>query len=489
MLKNVEEFKCKCREYLSTLSLDTLRVIGRKVNVHAPTQNKNKPVLIELILGVLAGEILPAPRSNRGKPVIDDYIKPEILNDLKDIYESHVVAPEKEIEEVDIITRLKEVKENPHILKVESPNAHDFENRTLPEVYRGQLETLQGVSRLLPLDCIDNGEKIIVSIETIRAYGLREGDVVSCHVKKSNNAFVVTEILTINELVVDSFKRVDFDTTEVYFPEKRINFYGEGQDFVGAKYLQWLLPVGKGQRGLIVAPPKAGKSSLLAELAQEASKLNNGMRVFTLFVDQSPENIGRYRKATGGETFVYTSYEDEPDRQVFVADFILKRAKRYAECGLDVLLVVESFDALAPAFNDTDASLGGKTLPGGLESKTVHYLKRYFGAARSLENSGSLTILGTLSIDTGNPMDEILKSELSTIGNLQISLSDELAKRRVYPAIDVAHTQSNQNNFHEKDEVDLDIFLRNEFLPKFGTEKLLSLLKESSTLEELKKNL
>jgi transcription termination factor Rho len=170
---------------------------------------------------------------------------------------------------------------------------------------------------------------------------------------------------------------------------------------------------------------------------------------------------------------------------VFIAEFLLKRAKCYAECGKDVMLVVDSLNALAHAFNETDASAGGKVLAGGLESKTLQYVKRYFGAARCLEKGGSLSIFASISKDTGNPMDDLIQAELSSIANLEIALSDELAKKRIYPPIDFINTQGKLSSLLLSGEEDvLDLYIRNEYIPKHGIEKLYALLQSAATFEE-----
>ncbi|MBQ4053542.1 MAG: hypothetical protein IJD33_04310, partial [Clostridia bacterium] len=244
-------------------------------------------------------------------------------------------------------------------------------------------------------------------------------------------------------------------------------------------------PIGKGHRGIIAASPKSGKSTLLTEIAAVAAKANKNLHVMTLLTDQAPEAIGQYRKIVGTDNLVYTTYEDTPERQVFVANFILNRAKRYAESGKDVLLFVDSFNALSRAYNDTDESAGGKVLAGGLENKTVQYLKRYFGAARCLEKSGSLTILGTMSMDTGNPADDLLKAELSAVSNLEIVLSDDLAKRRIYPPIDLLKTRGKSTSLMvAKEEERFRDLIVGTYLPSFGYEALKNLLDESVSLAD-----
>lgn len=181
---------------------------------------------------------------------------------------------------------------------------------------------------------------------------------------------------------------------------------------------------------------------------------------------------------------MYSTYDDDPDRQIFTAEFLLKRAKRYAECGHDVLLLVDSLTALAHAYNELPESAGGKVLADGLESKTLQYVKKFFGSARCLEGGGSLSILGTVSKNTGNPMDDLLHAELSAVANLEVALSEELARQRIYPAIDFANTQKRNGLSLEGDDVLLDLYIRNEYIPKYGAQRLFSLMKKSASYDE-----
>lgn len=485
--KNVNEFKLACLEFLSKQGLSALRPYGRDVGVAEPTK-KSKNELVEAIVAILAGEASPTPRSTRGAPVKDDFVDPKIHEHIKNLCAQYpIVRTAQNLDVFDIEARLKNAKENEWVLTVEDPNARELEINGVREIFKGQLETLNGVSMLLPLNCTDSEQKIVISVEMIRAFDLREGDVITCYAEKRNSILVATTVLTVNEFVAESFHRGRFDDCLACDPQKKIHFYaGEPYGSVTEKCLEWLSPVGKGQRGLLIASPKCGKSTLLLEAARSAAKHNNGIKTFVLLVDQSPENVGHFRKFVDADNLLYTTYEDEPERQVFVAEFLLKRAKRYAECGKDVLLIVDSFNALAHAYNDTENSAGGKLLAGGMESKTVQYLKRYFGSARCLERGGSITMLGALSIGTGNPADELLKAELSAIANLEINLSEELAKRRVYPAIDLFNTQGKRNGvlFGAVGEC-FDVFLRNEYFSKYSEENLFTLISESTSFGEL----
>ena len=485
MIKNKNEFKFACKDFLSGFPLNALRSYGREIGVSNPTKDKKKNILIEEIVLVLSGEVPPQAPSRLGAPVKNDFVDPRIQEGINRICMMYT-----ENEADDDPNHLKEqfqkLKENPHMLVVEDPNARELEKNGVPEVYVGQLETLNGVSVLLPLNCMDSSTKIIVSVEMIRAFDLREGDVISCYAEKRHSVLVATTVLKVNGYPADSLRRGRFDDCTACYPYQKLNFHDGKNATIIAKLLQWLIGVGKGQRGLVLAPPKSGKSMLLLEMANLAVKFNKGLTVMTLLIDQAPEAVGQFRKIVEEDNLVYTTYEEDPERQVFVSEFILKRAKRYAESGRDVLLIVDSFNALSRAFNDTDASLGGKVLAGGLESKTLHYLKRYFGTARCLERGGSLTVIGSLSVDTGNPVDDVLGAELSNICNLEICLSDELAKRRIYPALDLLKTRGKgMSQVSGIREEILNAFIRNDYLPVFGIEGLYELLSNVSNLNEL----
>ena len=484
---NTIEFKYACKKFLEGFSLDKLQAYGREIGVDKPTKGKKKQALIEEIVAVLVGEVAPQPPSLRGAPVKNDFVDPKIHEGIKRLRIISTVNAEND-DVYDIKARLRELKENPHVLSVEDPNAEKLKQKSEREMYRGQLETLNNVSMLLPLNCRDSDKRVIISIDTIRAYDLREGDLVTCYAEKRQTVLVATVILSVNDYVVDTFKRGDFEEKAVCDPHEQITFYNQEQGATSRKMLQWLVPIGLGQRGLILAPPKAGKTTLLTDMHTAATAHNSGVWVFSLLIDQSPETVAHCRKIYGKENLVYTTYEDEPERQVFVADFILRRAKRMAECGRNVVLLVDSFNALARAYNDTDASGGGKVLVGGMESKTIQYLKRYLGAARCFENGGSLTIIGSLGIDTGNPADDLLKSELMPIANLELYLSEDLAKKRLFPAFDLSKTRGKLENALEGTKEDqLGRFIRNQYLPTFGWEGVLELFEGHTQLRLLEK--
>jgi transcription termination factor Rho len=325
-------------------------------------------------------------------------------------------------------------------LRVEDPilQGRESPNPLYRDVFRGQIATINGVSMLVSLNA-KTLKGILVPDDLIRRHDLREGDVISCYVEQGKNTMICVDVLTINDIVADAVERERFEESAVCYPFQRLHMYvSEGTAGLTAKYFEWLIPFGKGQRGCLFSAPKAGKTTIMQELATALQ--NERVTLLVLLVDQSPETVYAFKRLLPKERLVYTTYEDDPERQVFAAEFLLKRAKRLAECGKDVVLLVDSLSALARAYNDTDDSLGGRTLAGGLESKTVHFIKKYFGAARCLEKGGSITTLACVSCSTGNPFDDVLASELSAISNLDVWLDEQAAIKHSYPAIDMKKT-------------------------------------------------
>ncbi len=492
----MQRFKSECKSYLQTLGIGDLRSYGRYVGVERPT-TKNKEELIDSIIAVLVGEISPIPCSKLGAPVLNKRVDPNIIEAVEALRLLHTTQstfsmgdalnagdtlPPDEL----FIKRYNEMKERESTLwEFQDPNASEYVN-SKRKVHTGQLETLNAVPFLLPLDCTDPERQILVPVEVIHEYSLQEGDVIDCHVDKGRNCDVAMHVEKINGIEADKIKRNSFQNSEVCYPSQIIELCNKGSaSSTALKFLQWILPIGKGQRALLTAAPKTGKTHLLQEIAKAAKDLNDGLEIIVLLVDQSPEIVAAYRKSVDKNDLLYTTYDHDPDRQVFVAEFALKRAKAMAECGRDVLLLVDSFNSLARAYNDTEQSSGGKMLACGLESKTIQYLKKYFGTARCLEKGGSITIVGAVTTSTGNSADEYLSTELATLGNLELSLDEKLAYKRVYPALDVSKAYTDVNHSllsGEEQKVALEFCGR--YVAKHGIENALRLLAECDSFED-----
>lgn len=436
-IEKKENFGKVCANFLGEYGIAALRAYGRHVGVSRATAKK-KNEIIDDIIAIFCGELKPIERSKRGAPIRDDSFDPsmeEKLNGYRYAYLFTVksalpIDPKNDV--VDWGVALKENKKRVTYLNEDL----DVEEDGRRKIHVGQLETLNKVSLLLPLDCSDT-EKVVLSAEFVRRFNLREGDVISCYCSKRRDIYVATQILTIDGVSSDLFQRKDFATMDTIYPFQRIQVYNKTHFYQPEhKFTQWLTPLTKGQRALIVSAPKVGKTQYLISLARAIKELNPDIMMYALLIEQSMETVSAYRKIIGSENMLYTSYDDEADRQVFVATYLLKRAKCQVESGNDVILFVDSFSALAHAFNNTEESEGAKRLPNGLERKTLQYIKKYLGSACQMEEGGSLTIVGSASVGTGNSEDETIVSELGSIATFEMRLNDEMAIKHIFPALD-----------------------------------------------------
>ncbi|MBQ8659132.1 MAG: hypothetical protein IJ506_08345 [Clostridia bacterium] len=480
----INEFRFAVKEYLNSVRILELRSYGRFIGVQNPTEKK-KGELLDDILSILIGEAYPVEPSKRGAPVKNDFVDPNIIDKIEELKKTYL--PDGIREEESFFTF--EPKEK-SMLVVNDPNGTSLENLKNKEIYSGQIATVDGVSRLVPLNGELDYRKIVVSVELIRKNDLREGDIVTCYADSRPPCLYATEILSRNGYASDSRPRKKFDETAVAYPSDKLRFILETDDSIASKYFEWLLPIGKGRRGLLLSPPKAGKTFLLKRLVESAQTANPNLTVYALLLDQAPETVGEFRKILPADHILYTTYEDLAEKHIFTADFLLNRAKRQAEDEKDVLIVVDSLTALMRAYNETDLSSGGKTYACGLESKTLHYIKKYLGSARNFEKGGSLTILGAVSVQTGNPADDFAAAELLSVANLRISLSGELAAKRIFPSFDFLSSNTEQPERLLSDaERECEYLLRNGYFQKKSFVDFLLLLKACQNAEELREKM
>ena len=475
---SLTEFEYALKDYLSTLCLNELRVLGRYYGVAEPTKKKKNLLITELI-SVLIGQSMPIERNHRGAPVKNDYVDPTIIDKIEQIRFAYTTPNAKDTAS----------GKNMPPFRIQAPKTPllIFSDGTEDKECVGQLEIVDNVPCLLPLNAEISSGKIHIGVEIIRYYNLKEGDVIKCRAQKQGNLYSVIKIETVNGVDCALLIRNAFDSVNACYPQRRISFINGNSTSVEAKYLQWILPIGYGQRGLLIAPPKTGKTRFLLETAK--SIVNSNAVLLVLLLEQPPEIINLFKKSLPKDSIVATSYDDEAETHVFAADFLLRRAKRYAEMGNDVILLIDSISSLAKAYNETDASSGGKMLQCGLESKTIAYIKKYFSAAMCSIKGGSITILSAVSCETGNPADDYLTAELSTLANAHIRLNSLLASARIFPAVDLAksNVQAYDLLLNEK-ELAQENFIRQEYAVKYGIKKLNTVLEESKTFEEFCKN-
>ncbi|MDZ7924879.1 MAG: transcription termination factor Rho [Marinagarivorans sp.] len=308
----------------------------------------------------------------------------------------------------------------------------------------GVLEILQdgfGFLRSASASYLAGPDDIYVSPSQIRRFNLRTGDTISGKIRPPKDGERYFALLKVNEINFDkpenSRNKILFENLTPLFPQERLVLEvgsGSTEDLTG-RIIDLVSPIGKGQRGLIVAPPKAGKTILMQNIAQAIARNNPECHLIVLLIDERPEEVTEMQRSVRGEV-VASTFDEPPSRHVQVADMVIERAKRLVEHKKDVIILLDSVTRLARAYNTVIPS-SGKVLTGGLDSHALERPKRFFGAARNIEEGGSLSIVATALIDTGSKMDEVIYEEFKGTGNMELHLDRKMAERRIYPAINI----------------------------------------------------
>jgi len=308
----------------------------------------------------------------------------------------------------------------------------------------GVLEILQdgfGFLRSAEGSYLAGPDDIYVSPSQIRRFGLRTGDTIAGKIrppKDSERYFAMLKVDSINFDAPENAKnKVAFENLTPLHPEERLKLErgnGSSEDITG-RIIDLVAPIGKGQRGLIVSPPKAGKTMLMSNLAQSIASNHPECYLIVLLIDERPEEVTEMQRMVRGEV-VSSTFDEPASRHVQVAEMVIEKAKRLAEHKKDVVILLDSITRLARAYNTVIPS-SGKVLTGGVDAHALHRPKRFFGAARNIEEGGSITILATALVDTGSKMDEVIYEEFKGTGNMEIHLDRRIAEKRIYPAINI----------------------------------------------------
>lgn len=311
-----------------------------------------------------------------------------------------------------------------------------------------ELEVREGILDILPegygflrVTGYKSGDKdVYVSANQVRKFRLRKGDIISGPIRppRSKEKFpAVVRINSVNGMEPDeAMNRPKFESLTPLFPDQRLRLEVEGKsNNILTRIIDLISPIGKGQRGLIVSPPKAGKTTVLQEVAQSITTNNPECYLMVVLVDERPEEVTDMQRSVKGEV-IYSTFDRPAEEHTQVSELAIERAKRLVEMGTDVVIVLDSITRLARAHNlATPAS--GRILSGGVDSQALYPPKRFFGAARNIEEGGSLTILGTALVETGSKMDEVIFEEFKGTGNMELRLDRKLADKRIYPAVDI----------------------------------------------------
>ncbi len=384
-----------------------------------------------------------------------------------------------------------------HILKDAASKGEEIKGE-------GTLEIVQnnyGFLRSKESSYMAGSDDIYVSPGQIKKFKLRTGDTITGSIntpKQSERYLSLNYIDTVNgETLEEAQNKILFENLTPVFPDEKFTLEsadGKKSSGVITRLIDILSPIGKGQRGLIVSPPKAGKTVLLKSIAQAIEKNHPDCVLIILLIDERPEEVTDMQRSVGGE--VVASTFDEPQlRHVQVSEMIINKARRLVEHKKDVVILLDSITRLARAYN-TVAPSSGKVLTGGVDSNALEKPKRFFGAARNLENSGSLTIIATALVDTGSKMDEVIYEEFKGTGNMELHLERDVAEKRIFPAINIRRSGTRREDLLVSKEEQQMMWIIRRFLSTMddvaSIEFLIKKMKETDTnkqfLELLKKN-
>jgi transcription termination factor Rho len=335
-------------------------------------------------------------------------------------------------------------------------------------------------------------DDVYVSPSQIRKFNLRTGDFVVGNIRpprEQERYFALVQVDKINDLDPSKTQdKIAFENLTPLFPDARLKLEtgsGSSED-LSPRIFDLVAPIGKGQRGLIVSPPKAGKTLLLQNMAQSIIKNNPEVHVIVLLIDERPEEVTDMQRSVNAEVIAST-FDESPQRHVQVADLVIEKAKRLVEHKKDVVILLDSITRLGRAYNAVQPA-SGKILSGGVDSQALERPKRFYGAARNIEEGGSLTIIATALVETGSKMDEVIYEEFKGTGNMEVHLERKIAERRVFPAINILRSGTRREDLlTDKDELTRMHLLRkvlSEMEEVSATEFLISKLKNTKTNEE-----
>lgn len=344
----------------------------------------------------------------------------------------------------------------------------------------GVLEIMQdgyGFLRSSDYNYLASPDDIYVSPSQIKLFGLKTGDTVKGQIrppKEGEKYFALLKVDSINGKTTEEIRdRVAFEYLTPLFPEQKLKL-STTHDNMSTRILDLFSPIGKGQRGMIVAQPKTGKTVLLKNIANAIAENHPEVYLIVLLIDERPEEVTDMARSVKAEVIAST-FDEQADRHVKVASIVLEKAKRMTECGHDVVILLDSITRLARAYNTVVPS-SGKILSGGVDANALHKPKRFFGAARKIENGGSLTIIATALIDTGSKMDEVIFEEFKGTGNMELQLDRKLSNRRIYPSIDVPASGTRREDLLMKEDELQRVWILRKFMADMNSVEAMEFL-------------
>lgn len=463
-------------EELKQLDILALREAARSVGVQS-CYSKKKAELIKSYLDIAEGkEVPPAPK--RGRPVGS---------------KSRKSTPLK-------VEQPSAIVDSPELRKEIVERAIFFDDHGNPIAEQQSLEGLEpkwgvldvhteGYGFLRAENCEYGNKDCYVPARFIRSVGLRAGDKVLGLARKNSDSKppALVALTSLNDgLPYDLKRRPVFDNLVPIYPDERIKLeLNEGKSDFAIRCIDMVAPIGKGQRAMIVSPPKAGKTTLLKKIAHSIATNYPDIMLFVLLVDERPEEVTDMQRSIKGEV-IFSTFDETPEHHCKAAELLIERAKRNVELGKDVVIIMDSLTRLARAYNITIPPTG-RTLSGGIDPGALHSPKRFFGSARNIENGGSLTIIATALIDTGSRMDDVIYEEFKGTGNMEIHLDRKLSERRIFPAIDLNRSSTRREDLLLTPKELQGVFAMRRMLTgdnAEATEQLLNMLMRTKNNDE-----
>jgi transcription termination factor Rho len=427
------------------------------------------------------------PQQEEAENLPGEVTKPATIEDAGEQNGESVAKTEESVTEV---RPQKFERRNPQQQKNQEPAINlDFDNVIVNE---GVLEIMPdgyGFLRSSDYNYLTSPDDIYVSQSQIKLFGLKTGDTVRGSIrppKEGEKYFPLVRVEAINGRVPAEVRdRVPFDHLTPLFPSERLSLFTDASNY-STRIMDLFSPIGKGQRGLIVAQPKTGKTMLLKDVANAIAKNHPEVYLIILLIDERPEEVTDMARSVRAEV-VSSTFDEPAERHVKIANIVLEKAKRMVECGHDVVILLDSITRLARAYN-TVAPASGKILSGGVDANALHKPKRFFGAARNIEDGGSLTIIATALTETGSKMDEVIFEEFKGTGNMELQLDRKLSNKRIFPAIDITASSTRRDDLLlDRDTLQRVWILRNHLADMNSQEAmefLQSQIKGTKTNEE-----
>lgn len=356
------------------------------------------------------------------------------VSELREMAKSSGIANYSKLKKDELIEALNQAE-----LKKDEKISEKEPLKEEPEEAVGILEVLaDGFGFLRCENYLSGAQDIYVSPVQIRRFNLKTGDMISCKVRPCREGERFRALIYVNSVNGDgvdvAIRRKPFDQLVPIYPDSRLKLETSRQE-TATRLIDLIAPIGKGQRGMIVAPPKAGKTVLIKKIANAITSNYKDVELIVLLIDERPEEVTDMQRSIKGEV-IYSTFDELPEHHIRVAEMVLERAERLVEHKKDVVILLDSITRLARAYNLTIPA-SGRTLSGGLDPAALHKPKKFFGAARNIENGGSLTILATALVETGSRMDDVIFEEFKGTGNMELHLDRKLSEKRIFPAIDM----------------------------------------------------